>query len=289
MKRMFLLSILVSLAACGGGPLTPPPNGADAESGCVPGRSVECVGPGGCVSNQVCNADGRSFGPCVCASPADGGGTVGVNPGDGGGDDAGAFSSTRVASALAQCNLPHGPPVTVSTGNDVVAQATGAWLLCPAESSAIATLLSPGFVLGSGGQWYRLVDDGNGGLTAATGVQGQGPWSAFCEASSDHHKLADLHFQWIAGPLSADRDARQRLESEWLSRGSGRLRVIAASHVHRRPPGPLLRRQCDRHVRLLVGSALRTTRSDLSPGIGSPFCPQAQDVRLGAALTYLLN
>jgi hypothetical protein len=40
-------------------------------------------------------------------------------------------------------------------------------------------------VLDSGGQWHRLVDDGNGGLTAATGVQGQGPWSAFCEASSD--------------------------------------------------------------------------------------------------------
>jgi hypothetical protein len=74
--------------------------------------------------------------------------------------------------------------VTVSTGNDVVAQATGAWLLCPAESSAIATLLSPGLVLGSDGQSYRLVDDGNGGLTAATGVQGQGPWLAFCEASS---------------------------------------------------------------------------------------------------------
>ncbi|HTB57549.1 MAG TPA: hypothetical protein VLC06_06725 [Polyangia bacterium] len=74
--------------------------------------------------------------------------------------------------------------MTISTGNDVVAQATGAWLLCPPESSAIATLLSPGLVLGSEGRWYRLVDDGNGGLTAATGVQGQGPWSAFCEASS---------------------------------------------------------------------------------------------------------
>ena len=181
MNRMLLLSALVSLAACGGSPLMPPSNSVDAESGCVPGRSVECVGPGGCVSNQVCNADGRSFGPCVCASPADDAGTIGVSPGDGG---AGAFSSTRVASALAQCSLPHGPPVTLSTGSDVVAQATGAWLLCPTESSAIATLLSPGLVLGPEGQWYRLVDDGNGGLTTATGVQGQGPWSAFCEASS---------------------------------------------------------------------------------------------------------
>ena len=75
--------------------------------------------------------------------------------------------------------------MTLSTGNDVVAQATGAWLLCPTESSAIATLLSPGLVLGPEGRWYRLVDDGSGGLTTATGVQGQGPWSAFCEASSD--------------------------------------------------------------------------------------------------------
>lgn len=184
MQRMFLVSALVSLAACGGGPLTPSSNGADAELGCVPGRSVECVGPGGCVSNQVCNADGRAFGPCACATLADGGGTVGVSPGDAGRDDAGAFSSTRVASALAQCKLPHGPPVTVSTGDEVLAQATGPWLLCPAESSATATLLSPGFVLNSNGQWSRLVDDGNGGLTAATGVQGQGPWSVFCEASS---------------------------------------------------------------------------------------------------------
>ena len=184
MKRIFLVSTLVSLAACGGSPLTPPSNGPDAESGCVPGRSVECVGPGGCVSNQVCNTDGRSFGACVCASPADGGEPVGVTPRDAGRNDAGAFSSTRVASALAQCTLPHGPPVTVSTGNDVLEQATGAWILCPPESSAIETLLSPGLVLESDGQWYRLVDDGNGGLTAATGVQGQGPWSVFCGASS---------------------------------------------------------------------------------------------------------
>jgi hypothetical protein len=133
------------------------------------------------VSNQVCNPDGRSFGSCDCVFPRDGGGS---SLPDASGDDAGAFSPTRVASALAQCNLPHGPPVAVSTGNDVAAQATGAWLLCTTESNAVATLLSPGLVLDSDGQWHRLVEDGNGGLTAATGVQGQGPWSAFCEASS---------------------------------------------------------------------------------------------------------
>jgi hypothetical protein len=34
---------------------------------CIPGRSVACVGPGGCSSNQVCNGDGTGYGPCNCA------------------------------------------------------------------------------------------------------------------------------------------------------------------------------------------------------------------------------
>jgi hypothetical protein len=34
---------------------------------CVPGISVACTGPGGCATNQVCNAGGTGFGACVCA------------------------------------------------------------------------------------------------------------------------------------------------------------------------------------------------------------------------------
>jgi hypothetical protein len=36
---------------------------ASSSSACIPGQSVACVGPGGCSSNQVCSADGASFGP----------------------------------------------------------------------------------------------------------------------------------------------------------------------------------------------------------------------------------
>jgi hypothetical protein len=176
MNRIFLVPTLLSLVACGSTPLGPPDAGA-----CIPGRSVECIGPGGCVSNQLCNADGRSFGPCECASVADAGRSL---PPDAGGNDASAFSPSRVAAARAQCDLPHGPPVAISTANDLVAHATGAWLLCATESNAVTTLLSPGLVLDPGGQFHRLIDAGNGGFTAATGLEGQGPWSAFCGASS---------------------------------------------------------------------------------------------------------
>jgi hypothetical protein len=125
---------------------------------------------------------GLDGGPGTGTNGANAGGDV-LQPA-GGGNDGGSFSSTVVAAALAQCSLPHGPPVALSTGNDVVAQVTGAWIVCPAESDAVSALPSPGLILEPDGTWYRLVDDGDGGLVTGTGVQDQGPWSAFCEASS---------------------------------------------------------------------------------------------------------
>jgi hypothetical protein len=59
-----------------GGPVddgAPPPDaGTPLPPVCIPGQSVACTGPGGCVTNQVCNDAGTGFGPCVCAS-VDGG------------------------------------------------------------------------------------------------------------------------------------------------------------------------------------------------------------------------
>ncbi len=37
---------------------------------CIPGQSIGCVGPGGCVTNQVCNSDGSGYGPCTCVGDA---------------------------------------------------------------------------------------------------------------------------------------------------------------------------------------------------------------------------
>jgi hypothetical protein len=39
---------------------------APLSQACVPGRSVACVGPGGCAGGQVCTPAGDSYGPCVC-------------------------------------------------------------------------------------------------------------------------------------------------------------------------------------------------------------------------------
>jgi hypothetical protein len=55
-----------------------------ASSGCTPGASVACTGPGGCRGAQTCNSDGASLGSCVCGGSAADGSTSGGN-GDSGG------------------------------------------------------------------------------------------------------------------------------------------------------------------------------------------------------------
>jgi hypothetical protein len=52
-----LLACALSLACSKHAPLS---------QACVPGRSVACVGPGGCAGGQVCTPAGDSYGPCVC-------------------------------------------------------------------------------------------------------------------------------------------------------------------------------------------------------------------------------
>ena len=49
---------------------SPPPehSNAGAPPACVPGRSVQCAGPGGCGGFQVCAPDGTKFEPCQCPS-----------------------------------------------------------------------------------------------------------------------------------------------------------------------------------------------------------------------------
>jgi hypothetical protein len=56
---------------------------------CVPGKSDQCAGPGGCFGGQSCNADGSGFGECVCAATGTGGGTSGGGGSGGVAQDAG--------------------------------------------------------------------------------------------------------------------------------------------------------------------------------------------------------
>jgi hypothetical protein len=46
---------------------------------CVPGQSIACAGPGGCISSQVCDDAGTGYGACLCAS--DGGSPLLCVPG----------------------------------------------------------------------------------------------------------------------------------------------------------------------------------------------------------------
>jgi hypothetical protein len=46
--------------------------GSGGETGsnlvCVPGTTMECVGPGACRGGQSCNAEGTSYGTCDCGT-----------------------------------------------------------------------------------------------------------------------------------------------------------------------------------------------------------------------------
>jgi hypothetical protein len=44
---------------------------ADSTPGCTPGQSIECAGSN-CTGYQVCNADGKSYGMCMCGDPRPG-------------------------------------------------------------------------------------------------------------------------------------------------------------------------------------------------------------------------
>jgi hypothetical protein len=68
---------------------------SEPASVCAAGRSVACVGVGGCNGGQVCASDGASFGPCVCQET----GTGLIGP-SGGVIQAGGASVTVPAGAL---------------------------------------------------------------------------------------------------------------------------------------------------------------------------------------------
>jgi formylglycine-generating enzyme required for sulfatase activity len=69
---------------------------AGASGVCVPGQSIACVGPGVCDGWQVCSADGRSYGECLCGPAPDAGGSGGSA-----GRDGSTGGTTNADSAIA--------------------------------------------------------------------------------------------------------------------------------------------------------------------------------------------
>lgn len=132
--------------------------------------------------------DGQGLGTGGAAS-AGGGGGLGAG-GDGGSGSAATtpthFTDSEVQSALANCALPHGPPVNIDTGNEESAQLVGTWLICPSPANTGAdTMFAPAIQFRADGTFNTMTASSDGGLELGTGFQNQGKWSAFCEMSSD--------------------------------------------------------------------------------------------------------
>jgi hypothetical protein len=67
---------------------------------CTPGRSLACVGPGGCAGGQSCNASGTAYGPCDCAGVAE----AGPDASDGGVDADASTADADAASDASQAD-----------------------------------------------------------------------------------------------------------------------------------------------------------------------------------------
>src|SRR5579863_9871815 len=61
-------ALAVAAAACSSSPGSSSDASVESTAPCVAGQSVACVGVGACAGGQVCAADGKSFGPCLCGS-----------------------------------------------------------------------------------------------------------------------------------------------------------------------------------------------------------------------------
>lgn len=92
MTKAFLIANLLAVAILGVGCGSEEP--AAAQKACTPGQSQACVGPGACQGGQVCNADGRGYGPCDC------GVGVGGSGGTGGSSDGSAGSTSVCPTGL---------------------------------------------------------------------------------------------------------------------------------------------------------------------------------------------
>jgi hypothetical protein len=143
-----------------GGCIATKPIGPDQSCPCAPGWTCD-----------------ESRGLCVDAggSGAGGAGTAGSpDAGAGGASGLPSYAAADVQAALAQCDLPHGPPVSSATYGDKRALMLGAWIECPPTP---ATVFYPAIVFAVDGTWQHLLSDGNGGLAPGFGVQNQGNYS----------------------------------------------------------------------------------------------------------------
>jgi hypothetical protein len=185
-------------SGCAGDDSTP------AQSVCVPGATVACLGPGRCQGAQVCNADGTGYGECDCGAdsstvgsggqPAVGGtgaGGTGGEPATGGG--------AATSGGSGNAGTDSGASGGTTGGDGGVGASSGTSGAAGTDSGA------------SGG-----TTGGDGGVGASSGTSGAAGTGGACTDSANFVILVDRsgsmgddpsgawsHFSIRYGPLQA--------------------------------------------------------------------------------------
>jgi len=180
MYRLLIASfITASFAACD----STRPIVAQQPCPCAPGWT--------CTPENVCTPNGSSASDSGVYTDG------AIIYGDGGGIPT-KFSADQVQAALANCTLPHGPPVTVGTPNDEAAKLIGAWLLCPATDTLPITMFAPGILFEGNGNFERLAMTDDGGLQTGVGLLSQGTWKTWCY-NTDYSLVPDANKKPCSG------------------------------------------------------------------------------------------
>jgi hypothetical protein len=146
-----------------------------AATACIPGRSVACVGPGGCSSNQICNSDGTGYGPCDCAQPVEASAPV--------------EASTTPPCVPGQSIACTGPGGCIS--NQVCNVDGTGYGACSCSNDGSALLCVPGQSIGCsgpGGCFSSQVCNTDGTAYGPCDCSGDGA-SVECQTASDCEKL----------------------------------------------------------------------------------------------------
>jgi lysophospholipase L1-like esterase len=169
-----------------------PPGGSTGGSGgtmpeasllCVPGQSVVCAGPGACPGGQVCSADGREYGPCVCSLTGAGGSAGAGGRSDAGGDASPGRDGTVDARADGDADAGRGAPVVLgpdgkltiwTVGDSMTTNAGYRTRMCTTLTAEGYSVWFVGSVVGGGTPCNQGDNDGHAGFTIAGVLNGVG-------------------------------------------------------------------------------------------------------------------
>ena len=226
---------------------------------CAPGWSCDTI------TNLCVTSTGGT-------SASDGGsGAVGT-----GGSGPTLFTAAQVQSALANCDLPHGPAVTINNSDDVKARVIGTWLLCTATAAGEPTTrFAPGIQFEPDGSFEVLTPHGRWGIADRRRRAEPGAVVHLLRGLEHHHGYRLLPGHRLLRSPRPDSSRGRRREPRRLFRRAGIVRELADQSVRRRLASGVLHGVVhERSVQLLVGSpALK----GLIPWLGGSACRSDSD------------